>query len=410
MPLPTSGWVQPRPATSCSVVSDPLAGRYELEELIGSGGNGRGLPRLRKQAPRAARRRQDPPPQTHAADPQLVERFLVRVSPRREAHDPNLVAMLDRGAVDGRQYIVLEPVRKEDTLEQLFRERRPRVPVRRALASARSRPGAASVFAHAQGHRHRDVKPENLRSSAKDGVKVTYFGVARALEQQEHVSVTGTVLGTHASTFSPQQAAAARRMPAATSTRSGWCSISCSAARCRSTAPSFVEVAMQHLCCCCCSRSAARRPRRGCSLPLRARSRRIRTALSRHGGVRCGRPTCLPGAGDGRGHARPRRAHRHRRAAGVAGPSPPVVTRSLSSSSRCSSRRPSVRCSRTGADTTTPSSAASALAAAITSSAVAPRTRRPATGWRTTPACTSRPTATPRLTGRPSGTPTSIAT
>jgi serine/threonine-protein kinase len=177
-----------------------LAGRYELEELVGTGGMSgvyRAHDRLldRKVALKILHSH-------HAVDPEYVERF------RREARavatlsHPNVVTVIDRGEQDGREFIVFEYVDGEN-LKHLI-ERSGPLPVERALELAIQVARGLAV-AHREGLVHRDVKPQNVLLNGDGQAKVTDFGIARALDVQRGVTQTGTVLGT-SDYIAPEQA------------------------------------------------------------------------------------------------------------------------------------------------------------------------------------------------------------
>jgi serine/threonine-protein kinase len=182
------------------MVGEVLADRYELEELVGTGGMSsvfRAHDRLldRKVALKILH-------QQYSGDDEYVERF------RREARavaalsHPNIVTVIDRGDHDGRQFIVFEYVDGEN-LKRLI-ERRGPAPVATALELAMQIARGLS-FAHQQGLVHRDVKPQNVLMNGDGRAKVTDFGIARSLDVQHGMTQTGTVLGT-SDYIAPEQA------------------------------------------------------------------------------------------------------------------------------------------------------------------------------------------------------------
>jgi eukaryotic-like serine/threonine-protein kinase len=182
------------------MVGEVLADRYELEELVGTGGMSsvfRAHDRLleRKVALKILH-------QQYNEDEEYVERF------RREARavaalsHPNIVTVIDRGDHEGRQFIVFEYVEGEN-LKRLI-ERRGPAPVTTALELGMQMARGLS-FAHQQGLVHRDVKPQNILLNGDGRAKVTDFGIARSLDVQHGMTQTGTVLGT-SDYIAPEQA------------------------------------------------------------------------------------------------------------------------------------------------------------------------------------------------------------
>jgi eukaryotic-like serine/threonine-protein kinase len=181
-------------------VDDVIADRYELEELVGSGGMSsvfRARDRLldRHVALKVLH-------EHYAVDDEYVERFRREARSVAQLSHPNIVTVIDRGEDAGRQYIVFEYVAGEN-LKQLV-GRTGALPVRRALELAAACADALA-FAHANGLVHRDVKPQNVLIDAEGAVKVTDFGIARSLEVDVGVTQTGTVMGT-SNYLSPEQA------------------------------------------------------------------------------------------------------------------------------------------------------------------------------------------------------------
>jgi serine/threonine protein kinase len=182
------------------MVGEVLSGRYEVEELVGTGGMSsvfRAHDRLldRKVALKVLH-------QQYSDDAEYIERF------RREARavaalsHPNIVTVIDRGEHDGRQFIVFEYIDGEN-LKGLI-ERRGPAPVTTALELAMQIARGLS-FAHQQGLVHRDVKPQNILLNGDGQAKVTDFGIARSLDVQQGMTQTGTVLGT-SDYIAPEQA------------------------------------------------------------------------------------------------------------------------------------------------------------------------------------------------------------
>ena len=185
------------------MVGEVIADRYELEELVGTGGMSsvyRARDRLleRNVAIKILH-------EHYSRDDDYVERFRREARAAAKLSHPNIVTVIDRGEADGRQFIVFEYVDGQN-LKQLI-EARGRLPVRDALELG-IEIGRALAFAHAQALVHRDVKPQNVLLGGGD-VKVTDFGIARSLDVNIGLTQTGTVLGT-GEYISPEQATGRR--------------------------------------------------------------------------------------------------------------------------------------------------------------------------------------------------------
>jgi serine/threonine-protein kinase len=186
------------------VVGELIAGRYELEELVGTGGMSsvyRAHDKLleRDVALKVLH-------QQFTADDDYVERFRREARSVAQLSHQNIVTVIDRGEQDGRQFIVFEYIDGEN-LKSLVEREGPlpeREAIRLTLQIAR-----ALGFAHEHGLVHRDVKPQNVLLNGSGEAKVTDFGIARSLEVHGGLTQTGTVLGT-SDYIAPEQARGAK--------------------------------------------------------------------------------------------------------------------------------------------------------------------------------------------------------
>ena len=180
------------------MVGELIAGRYELEKLVGSGGMSnvfRAHDRLLERTVALKILHEQ-----YTRDDDYVERFRREARAVAQLAHPNIVTVIDRGEQEGRQFIVFEYIDGENLKE--LSNRGPleaREAIRLTLQVAR-----ALSFAHERGLVHRDVKPQNVLLNEDGQAKVTDFGIARSLDVHG-VTQTGTVLGT-SDYIAPEQA------------------------------------------------------------------------------------------------------------------------------------------------------------------------------------------------------------
>src|SRR5262245_41388930 len=186
------------------MIGELLAGRYELQEVVGSGGMS------------SVYRAHDTVLERTVAikilydhfsnDPEYVERFRREARALAQLNHPNIVTVIDRGEFGGRQFIVFEHVEGENLKELVDREGQ--LPVDQALALVHQ-VARGLAFAHDHGVVHRDVKPHNVLIDENGVAKVTDFGIARSLEPGDGLTETGTLLGT-SEYIAPEQASGSR--------------------------------------------------------------------------------------------------------------------------------------------------------------------------------------------------------
>jgi eukaryotic-like serine/threonine-protein kinase len=177
-----------------------LAERYHLEEPIASGGAAIVWRAFDENLARSVAIKLLHP--HHATDPTVVERFERESRAAAQLNHPNAVRIYDTGRDDDLVYLVMEHV-DGPSLRELLKERGPLEPV--AVAALGEQVAAALGEAHAHGLVHRDVKPANILLASDGTVKVTDFGIAKALSGSEATLTTpGTVVGT-AAYVAPEQ-------------------------------------------------------------------------------------------------------------------------------------------------------------------------------------------------------------
>jgi eukaryotic-like serine/threonine-protein kinase len=177
-------------------VGQRFAGRYDILELLGSGGMGvvyRAFDREVGEAVAIKALR----PDLGDIDATLLERFKQELRLARRITHRNVVRTYDLGEVDGTYYITMELVRGT-TVAMLIREAgRLDLPATLTIGKQVCR---ALEVAHEEGIIHRDVKPQNLLVDHSGFLKVMDFGIARLAEHPSEpgraLTAVGVVVGT----------------------------------------------------------------------------------------------------------------------------------------------------------------------------------------------------------------------
>src|SRR4051794_35354382 len=184
----------------------------------------------------------------YAADPSFLERFRAEARHTASLSHPGIANTFDYGEApqagggDPMPFLVMELVDGEPLSTLLHREAP--LPPDRALDIV-GQAGLALQAAHDLGVVHRDVKPGNLLVRPDGVVKVTDFGIARAVDAAP-VTQTGFVVGT-AAYLSPEQAAGRPVTPASDVYALGVVAYECLTGMRPFDGDSAVAIAMAHV-------------------------------------------------------------------------------------------------------------------------------------------------------------------
>ena len=178
-----------------------LSGRYQIEELLGSGGmatvwRGRDLRLGRPVAVKVL---------TGAwlRDPIAVQRFEREARTAARLAHPNVVGVHDVGVDSDSHYLVMEYVEGETVAAML--DSRPLSVAQTVAIVMQVCDGLAA--AHSAGIVHRDVKPANVILTPTGVAKICDFGIARVLMGSADTSLTGAAFAMGSSKYmAPEQA------------------------------------------------------------------------------------------------------------------------------------------------------------------------------------------------------------
>lgn len=131
-----------------------------------------------------------------------IQRFLLEARAVARFQHPNIVQIFDVGSRDGLPYFSLEYV---DGVSLAEKNRNDKFSAHQAARLIETL-ARAMQYAHDHGVLHRDLKPGNVLLTSTNIPKISDFGLAKQLEDDDSASTrTGTVMGTP-SYMSPEQA------------------------------------------------------------------------------------------------------------------------------------------------------------------------------------------------------------
>jgi eukaryotic-like serine/threonine-protein kinase len=175
--------------------------RYRLDRKLGEGGMatvycGTDVLLRRRVAIKVLR-------EQYAADEEFVRRFYQEAESAAKLSHPNIVNTFDVGRQDDTYFIVMELVDGPSLAEIIAADGRLPEPVAIDYATQIA---SGLAYAHRQGLLHRDIKPANILVTKDDVVKLSDFGIARAVSQHTMaLTKPGLVMGS-VYYISPEQA------------------------------------------------------------------------------------------------------------------------------------------------------------------------------------------------------------
>jgi serine/threonine protein kinase len=167
-------------------------GRYHILEQLGEGGMATVYKAFdtrleREVAIKVVRRKAFPE--------EKIERILKRFDREAKAlaklNHANIIPIIDSGEEDGTPYLVMGYIPGGTLKEKLKGKPIPWQEVAQLLAPI----AHALAYSHKQNIVHRDIKPSNILITENGQLMLTDFGIARVLQAEETLDLTGTGMG-----------------------------------------------------------------------------------------------------------------------------------------------------------------------------------------------------------------------
>jgi serine/threonine protein kinase/Tfp pilus assembly protein PilF len=178
-----------------------FANRYEILEVLGSGGMGKVYRALDKKLDEEVALKLINP--QIASDKRTLKRFSNELKVARKISHKNIGRMYELMEGEGTHFITMEFVPGEDLKSFILRSGQMAVGTTLRIATQVCE---GLIEAHKSGIVHRDLKPSNIMIDKQGNAKIMDFGIARSLKTKG-ITSAGAVIGTP-EYMSPEQAEA----------------------------------------------------------------------------------------------------------------------------------------------------------------------------------------------------------
>jgi len=196
-------------ATTTNKLDNPFPqqlGDFEVIRKIGEGGMGAVYEGIQKRL----NRRVAIKVLSHrlASDGEFLKRFQREAQATASINHPNLIQIFDFGEEDGIHFYAMEYAEGKNLSELL--KQAGKLELKLALDAAIKVAGALR-YAHSLGIIHRDIKPDNIMLTNSGQIKLADLGLAKRLDDDSALTMTGMGLGSP-HYMAPEQAHDARRV------------------------------------------------------------------------------------------------------------------------------------------------------------------------------------------------------
>lgn len=167
------------------MIGEVIGQRYQIKALIGKGGMSNVYRGYDDRLNRPVAIKLILPGFEHSS--KFIKRFEREAKSVAQLTHPNIVRVLDYGTHNNQPYLVMEYI-SGGTLKSLMGKPMPWVKAARMLLPV----ARALQYAHQRGIVHRDLKPANLLLTPSGDVILSDFGIARLMDKEMSVHLTGT--------------------------------------------------------------------------------------------------------------------------------------------------------------------------------------------------------------------------